>query len=87
MIFLSRRSNLSPRAFDEHLHATHVPLVAQLPGLRRLVVNRVQHDPSGAPPDWDAIAEDWFDGPEAMQAALAPPQGQAVHADAPRSWT
>lgn len=82
MIFLSRQPGLSPEAFDEHLRETHAPLVARMPGLRRLVVNRVQPDPSGPPPTCDAIAEDWFDSLEAMQGALASPQGQAVNADA-----
>jgi uncharacterized protein (TIGR02118 family) len=82
MIFVSRRPDLSPEAFEQHLRTTHAPLVAQLPGLRRLVFNRPQPDPSGAAAAWDAIAEDWFDSPEAMQAALASPQGQAVNADA-----
>jgi uncharacterized protein (TIGR02118 family) len=81
-IFLSKQSQLSNEAFDQHLRETHAPLVAQLPGLRRLVINRVQPDPSGAPPAWEAIAEDWFDSVEAMQAALGSPQGQAVNADA-----
>jgi uncharacterized protein (TIGR02118 family) len=53
-----------------------------MPGLRRLVINRVHPDPSGLPPAWNALAEDWFDSLEAMQAALASPQGQAVMADA-----
>jgi uncharacterized protein (TIGR02118 family) len=82
MIFLSRWPGLSPEAFDQHLRETHLALVAQMPGLRRLVFNRVQPDPSDAPTACDAIAEDWFDSPEAMQAALASPQGQAVNADA-----
>ncbi len=82
MIFMSRQSDLSAEAFGEHLRATHAPLVAQLPDLRRLVINWVQPDPSGAPTGWDAIAEDWFDSVEALQTALASAQGQAVNADA-----
>ena len=31
----------------------------------------------------DGIAEDWFDSPEAMQAAFASVEGQAVAADTP----
>ena len=81
MIFLSRRPGLSAEAFEEHLRATHLPLVTQMPGLRRLVINRVRPDLSGAPPAWDAIAEDWFASLEAMQGALESPQGQAVNAD------
>jgi uncharacterized protein (TIGR02118 family) len=83
LVFIRRRDDLSPEAFERHLRETHAPLVARLPGLRRLVLNRVQPDPTGAAPPWSLIAEDWFDGPEALQAALASPEGQAVQADAP----
>ena len=82
LIFLSRRADLSRDAFDRHLRETHLALVAQLPGLRRLVLNHVQSGPDEPPPDYDAIAEDWFDSPEAVQAALASPAGQAINADA-----
>jgi len=82
LIFLSRRPDLSAEAFEEHLRATHLPLVTQMPSLRRLVINWVQPDPSGAPAAWDAIAEDSFDSLEAMQGALGSPQGQAANADA-----
>jgi uncharacterized protein (TIGR02118 family) len=82
IIFLSRRSDLSATAFDRHMREAHAPLVAQLPGLRRLVLNRVQPDPSGTPAARDATAEDWFDDLAAMQAALGSPQGQAANADA-----
>lgn len=81
VILTRRRADLSREAFDRHLRERHLPLVAQLPGLRRLVANRVHPDPSGAPPDWDAIGEDWFDSAEAWWAALASPAGQAVIAD------
>ena len=83
MVFARKRDDLSGEAFERHLRDTHAPLVARLPGLRRLVLNRVVPNPTGAPPAWDLVAEDWFDGPEAMQAALASPEGQAVQADAP----
>lgn len=82
LVCLPRRPGLSRDAFDRHLRDTHLALVAELPGLRRLVFNRVQSDPDGPPPEFDAVAEDWFDSPEALQAALASPAGQAVNADA-----
>jgi hypothetical protein len=31
---------------------------------------------AGAQPAYDAVAKDWFDNPEAVQAALASPEGQ-----------
>ena len=83
MVFLRKRDDLSAEAFERHLRETHAPLVTRMPGLRRLVLNHVLPDPSGAPPAWDVVAEDWFDGPDALQVALASPEGQAVNADAP----
>ena len=82
MLLLARRAGTSPDDFAQHLQVTHVPLVMQLPGLRRLVLNHIQPIPDAPPPAWDAIAEDWFDSPDALQAALASPQGQAVNTDA-----
>lgn len=83
IVLLPRRADMSPEAFGQHLRETHLPLVTRLPGLRRLVVNWVLPDPNGPPPAYDAVAEDWFDDPAAMGAALASPEGQAVAADVP----
>jgi|SRR5579884_3483052 len=83
VILLPRRPDLSPEEFARHFHETHLPLLTQVPGLRRQVVNWAFPAPDGAPPAYDAVAEDWFDDAAAMQAAFASPQGQAVLADAP----
>jgi uncharacterized protein (TIGR02118 family) len=82
IILISRREGTSPEEFTQHFAEHHRPLVAQLPGLRRLVINHVLPDPNGPPPAYDAIAEDWFEDPAAMAAAFASPEGQAVLADA-----
>ena len=39
--------------------------------------------PGGTAPAYDAVAGDWSGSPQAMQAALASPQGQAVCAGTP----
>jgi uncharacterized protein (TIGR02118 family) len=83
MVFLARRADLSAEEFERYLREQHLPLVTRLPGLRRLVLNRALPDPTGAAPAWDIVAEDSFDDPAALQAALASPEGQAVNADAP----
>jgi uncharacterized protein (TIGR02118 family) len=82
VILISRRDGTSLEEFTRHFDETHRSLVAKLPGLRRFVLNHVLPDPSGPPPAYDAIAEDWFDDPAAMAAAFASPEGQAVLADA-----
>jgi uncharacterized protein (TIGR02118 family) len=91
VVLLYRRPDLSVEAFRRHLRETHLPLVARMPGLRRLVVNLplpgepgvpVPGDPAAAQ-GCDGVGEDWFDSVEALRAALASPEGQAVAADAP----
>ena len=81
IVLLPRRADMSREDFQQHLRETQLPLVTRLPGLRRLVVNWVLPDPNEPPPAYDAVAEDWFDDPAAMCAALASPEWQAVAAD------
>ena len=83
IVLLRRRMDRSQEEFRRYLDEKHLPLVKSLPGLRRLVINYVMPTPDGTAPAYDAVAEDWFDSPEAMQAALASPEGQAVYADTP----
>lgn len=85
IVLLSRREGLDSEAFARHARETHLPLVAALPGLRRLVFNRVlpNPDPNAPPAAYDAVSEDWFDDPAAVAAAFASPAGQAVLADSP----
>ena len=82
IILLSRREGISPEEFARHGREQHLPLVTKLPGLRRLVFNVVLPDPNGPPPIYDAVAENWYDDPAAMAAAVASPEGQALLADA-----
>jgi uncharacterized protein (TIGR02118 family) len=83
IVLVRRRADMSPQDFHVHLHGPHAQLLARLPGLQRLVFNDVLPDPSGAEAPYDAIAEDWFESPEAVQAAFASPEGQAVMQDVP----
>jgi uncharacterized protein (TIGR02118 family) len=82
IILMARRAGMSPEEFVRYTRERHLPLVAALPGPRRLVFNQVVPDPQGPAPAYDAVAEDWFDDPAAMAAAFASPEGQAVFADA-----
>ena len=83
VVLLPRREDMSREEFERYWRERHLPLVAKLPGLRRLVAHRVLPDPNGSAPAYDGVAEDWFDDLQAHDAALASPQGQAVLADAP----
>jgi uncharacterized protein (TIGR02118 family) len=83
VVLLPRRDGMSREEFERYWRERHLPLVAKLPGLRRLVANRVLPDPRGPAPAYDGVAEDWFDDLQAHDAALASSAGQAVLADAP----
>ena len=83
VVLLTRREGMSREEFERYWREWHLPLVAKLPGLRRLVANHVLLDPNDTAPAYDGVAEDWFDDLQAHDAALASPQGQAVLADAP----
>jgi uncharacterized protein (TIGR02118 family) len=81
MFFLHRRSDLDADAFRRYSREVHVPLVSQVPGLERYVVNYTAMNPAGAQHACDAVAELWFASPEAFQAALASSEGTAALAD------
>ena len=71
-----------PEAFDRHYRQVHIPLLRQLPGLRRYSVSQDLTVLHGAPCylvtqlDWDTMDE--------LRAAFASPEGQATAADAAR---
>ena len=87
LILLHRRPDFTVADFRRYVEEIHLPLVKRLPGLRRVVVNWSHPGwPAGLPgfSDGDGVAEDWFDSIEALRAALASPEGQAVAADGPK---
>ena len=51
--------------------------------LGSVTVRRALPTPDGTAPAYDAVPRTWFDSPEAVQAALASPEGQAVYAHTP----
>jgi uncharacterized protein (TIGR02118 family) len=83
VVLLRRRDGMSREEFERYWREQHLPLVAKIPGLRRLVLSRVLPGPDGSPPAFDAVVEDWFDDQQALSAASASPPWQAVVADAP----
>ena len=81
MFFLYRRSDLTPEQFVDYSKQTHVPLVAQVPGLARYVVNHTIANPFGAPGTCDAVAELWFESMAGFQEAVTTDEGKTALAD------
>jgi uncharacterized protein (TIGR02118 family) len=67
-------------AFDKHYNDIHTPLVKTMPGLRKLEVARIIGAPIGEPKHY-LIAEMYFDSMDALNAAMASPEGKASARD------
>ena len=81
LYILYKRQDMATSSFQDYWRNVHGPLAARIPGLRRYVENHPYPDPHGDPLPADGVAELEFDSIEAMQAALATPEGQAMLAD------
>ena len=74
IVFLKRKSGLSREEFREQYEGVHVPLaLSLLPTMRRYVRNYITANVisgSAAEPDFDCIAEQWFDDMEGFQTMI-----------------
>ncbi len=68
-------------AFLKYYREVHTPLVRKVPGLERLVVNRVVGDPMGGRPRFFLVAEMHFKDRAAFEAAAATPEFRATGKD------
>lgn len=69
-----------PAAFDRHYQNSHVPLVRQIPGLRRYAVGPCE-SLDGSTPAAYLLAELHFDSKQAATEALGSPEGQKAAGD------
>jgi len=66
--------------FDAHYEHVHTPLTEKMPGLRKLIVNKVYAAPGGES-SLHLIAEMVFDNRESLMNALSSPEGRAAGKD------
>lgn len=79
---ISKRSGMSDAEFRRYWKEVHGPIGARIPGLRRLVQSHaVAHPRDRARPDFDGMAELWFDDWEALLAARSSPEWRASSED------
>ncbi len=74
------RSTEDQEEFDRHYNEIHLPLLRKFPGLRKLEITKVTGAPIGEA-KYRILAEMYFDDKDAMDAALASPEGRAVTRD------
>jgi uncharacterized protein (TIGR02118 family) len=74
LVMLHKQDGQSWDDFQRYWQEEHGPIAARIPGLRRYIQNH-------ATDRGYAVAELSFDSPEALQEALATPEGQAAIED------
>ncbi len=68
------------QAFDEHYKNKHTPLVQKMPGLKKLEVSKIT-SAIGGEAKFYLLAEMYFDDEDALNAAMASPEGKAAGKD------
>jgi uncharacterized protein (TIGR02118 family) len=86
LTLLTRKAGLTHEQFMRHWVEIHAPLALKVPGIRRyvqthLLEERKRPDIPSSDVEIDGIAEIWYDDQEAMQRAIASPEGKALYAD------
>lgn len=79
---VSRKPGLSDEDFFHYWEHTHGRIGIRIPGLRKLVQSHAIKVPGDARvPDYDGMAELWFDDVEALLAARQSPEWKASTED------
>lgn len=79
---ISRKPGLSEQEFFGYWEHTHGPIGARIPGLRKLVQSHGIKIPGDVrSPDYDGMAELWFDDVDALLAARRSPEWKASTED------
>jgi len=71
----------NPAEFEKYYADTHLPIAAQMKGVRRAEFAKVTGAPGGAASPFYRMAELYFDNAEHMQSVMATPEAQKTVAD------
>jgi uncharacterized protein (TIGR02118 family) len=79
---ISKKAALSDEEFFRYWENIHGPIGARIPGLRKLVQShRVAVPGDTTSPDYDGMAELWFDDVHALLVARRSPEWEAASKD------
>lgn len=74
---ITKKSGMSDEDFFRYWKHVHGPLGARIPGVRRLVQSQRITVSGDHPPDYDGMAELWFDDVKALLEARLSPEWKA----------
>jgi uncharacterized protein (TIGR02118 family) len=83
IVFFRRKPGMTVEEFRRYWLEEHPTVVTQLPGVRRYVQSHptMSAYDGGRQPDYDGVAEVWWDDWESLRASGRGPAWQAVAAD------
>jgi uncharacterized protein (TIGR02118 family) len=78
---VKRKEGMAKDEFIRYWLEVHAPLEKIWPGLKRYVISPAIGAPGGGEPEFDGVAELWFENEEAMNRALESPERQVSRED------
>ncbi len=78
---VKKKEGMETGEFVRYWIEVHAPLEAKWPGLKRYVISPAIGAPGGGEPEYDGVAELWFEDEQAMNKALASPERQVSRED------
>jgi uncharacterized protein (TIGR02118 family) len=83
VILLRRKAGMTHEEFTMNFRVHMRPLIASLPGVRRIVVSDAIAGPGGTPA-YDGMAEFWFDSVDAVRSLIESTATKAIEAEMAR---
>lgn len=78
---VNKKESMSREDFVRYWIDVHAPLEKKWPGLERYVISTTLKVLGGEGPDYDGMAELWFEDEDALNAALASQERQVSRED------
>ncbi len=78
------REDSDIEAFEKDYREVHVPLARKVPGLKKLILTRIDSGLEGAKPPFYRVAELYFDSKEALEKAQQTPEWIAMRENGAR---
>lgn len=78
---VNRKEGMERNEFIDYWLNIHAPLEKKWPGLKRYVISITTSAPGGGEPEYDGIAELWFEDDDALKKALESRERQISRED------
>jgi uncharacterized protein (TIGR02118 family) len=78
---VKKKEEMERGEFIRYWLEVHAPLEAKWPGLKKYVISPAIGAPGGDEPEYDGVAELWFEDEKAMNKALESPERQVSRED------